>query len=569
MNSRYKHNRQRIALLFGLGAGFCFLVLFALGATGTLFAQTAQEELTSLEWEEKYSAARSESADLESIQREPTSIDGTVANCRYGLAALGNSQVNLVDDFGAGAYLNFGWNSNYVLSGAQFLPQVTTVEEKNGCQYLGTYQTTPRIDITNPNNPSGLRYWLELRPGLTWTIGNEVDRGPDESQGCESPQGDMQPEVYAQALHDTIEYIREYDPTAKTAVAGLVEVTPMRLQYLDLVWEAHIDLYGNPPDIDVFTFHIYILPEADVNGEENNIAAFANGTNPALAIRESGGNPAVCGDPNVYCWAEHDNMAVFAEQVIAMRSWMKSRGLQQKPLILSEYSILYPYELDPNGCFLQDEYGNCFTPTRVQNFMANSFNYLESATDPNLGYALDGNRLVQQWVWFSISTDGAGAVSNLYEQEDGNLTNIRPLGQQFMNHVQNTPTYVNLITERAAFRSASTDQTGTADVDIWITFRNNGNTHISDPINVSFYANAGLTNLIGTAVVDPQQPVVGCAQVAYKATVTWNDVSPGLHRYWAKVDSQNAINESNENDNIISGAVYIDLPLLYLPTTHR
>ena len=56
-----------------------------------------------------------------------------------------------------------------------------------------------------------------------------------------------------------------------------------------------------------------------------------------------------------------------------MRTWMKQHGQQNKPLILSEYSLLYPYDIDPEGCFLQDEYGNCFTPQRVSTFMKNSF----------------------------------------------------------------------------------------------------------------------------------------------------------------------------------------------------
>ena len=47
-----------------------------------------------------------------------------------------------------------------------------------------------------------------------------------------------------------------------------------------------------------------------------------------------------CGDPLVYCFAEHDNMAIFDQQVRAMRTWMKNHGQQNKPLIISEYSLL-------------------------------------------------------------------------------------------------------------------------------------------------------------------------------------------------------------------------------------
>jgi hypothetical protein len=92
---------------------------------------------------------------------------------------------------------------------------------------------------------------------------------------------------------------------------------------------------------------------------------------------------------------------------------MKEHGQQNKPLILSEYSLLYPFEdyddpINPTQCYLQDEFGKCFTAARVSSFMTRTFQYLETATDPNLGYPLDNYRLVQQWLWFSMYYEGAG-----------------------------------------------------------------------------------------------------------------------------------------------------------------
>ena len=68
----------------------------------------------------------------------------------------------------------------------------------------------------------------------------------------------------------------------------------------------------------------------------------ALGTDPALAIRESGDDKNRCANSDVYCWAEHDDLTVFAQQVVAMRTWMKQHGQQNKPLILTEYSLLLP-----------------------------------------------------------------------------------------------------------------------------------------------------------------------------------------------------------------------------------
>ncbi len=182
-------------------------------------------------------------------------------------------------------------------------------------------------------------------------------------------------------------YIKRVDPTARVANAGLVEVTPGRLQYLDIVWNTFRALYGVDMPVDVWNMHLYVLPEARSNGQPNGVANIAVGTDPTLAVRESGGIASLCQAANVYCWAEHDSMSAFAGQVVAMRQWMKAHGQQQKPLIISEYSLLYPYELDAGGCYLQDEYGKCFTPDRVVKFLNASMSYLETTADPALGYA--------------------------------------------------------------------------------------------------------------------------------------------------------------------------------------
>lgn len=481
--------------------------------------------------------------------------DGAAGNCRYGVAALGPQQIARVDDLNSGAYLDFNHYGD-LSPGAQYMPYVRVNEDKNGSTYLGTYSTVPSIETANPNSPSSLLYWLIQRPGQNWTIGNEVER---------TFQGDTHAEVYAQAYHDVREYIKQYDPTARTTISGLVQVTPIRLAYLDAFWEAHIDLFGHPPEVDTWSLHIYILPEVTPAGVPNNIASIPVGMEHliSLAKRESGGNPAQCPLDEVYCFAEHDDMTVFAEQVMDMRTWMYQHGERNKPLVLSEYSILYPYEQDAGSCFIQDEYGNCFTPPRVQAFMDASLDYLENATSPTLGYPLDGNRLVQQWVWFSINnTDNAGSVSNLYED---NINTIRPLGASYRDSAAAAAGFVNLLGEQAAQIFASTDGSGTADVDIWAAFRNNGNNHITEPFEVTFYRNAALTNVIGVYNFEPEPEVAGCGNRDYRANTMWNDLAPGVHRFWAKIDAGNDIGESSEGDNVVIGRVFVDGDPLFLP----
>jgi hypothetical protein len=117
--------------------------------------------------------------------------------------------------------------------------------------------------------------------------------------------------------------------------------------------------------------------------------------------------PNFCALDEIYCSAEHDDMNVFASQVLSMRQRMKDHGQQDKPLMISEYSILWPYYHNGQACGFKDEYGNCFDPPRVANYLANSFDYLlNQAIDPELGYKLDGNRLVQQWLCSGVHYDG-------------------------------------------------------------------------------------------------------------------------------------------------------------------
>lgn len=575
-----KLSRQRIFFSLGLVmATVCLLALLAQRTPAVSSAGLPADELFSLRYGPAEmtpaGAIPGESAPAGSsfqfapiINSEP---ETGVSNCRYGITTLGNEQVGKVDDLGSGSYLDFGWRATAASNGAQYIPMVVVKGDRDASgNYLHTYTVSPRIDITDPTDPSGLRFWLGVYPGYLWFVGNEVDRGPDPG-GTTSLQGDLYPEDYARAYNEVYQYIKQYDAKAKVAVSGLVQVTPGRLQYLDLVWAAHIEEFGYPMPVDVWNMHLYILPEVNPAGQPNGIANVALGTNPALGRKESGGNAALCALSEVYCYAEHDDMNVFAEQVVAMRTWMKNHGERNKPLILSEYSLLYPYVVDGSTCFIQDEYGQCFTPQRVQNFLTASFNYLDSTTSTSLGYPLDNNRLIQQWVWFSVNNqDYAGSVSNLYNHDnDGNLTTLRQLGEMFISRTNGQAAARNLLPDKAATPAAFLDGAASVNVPIWVTFRNNGNTQITTPFQVTFYSNSTLTNVIGSATVTPQPSVFGCATVDYKANVTWTNLVAGKHRYWAKVDSQNVIVESNEGDNVIQGYVLVDPDQIRLPVISR
>ncbi len=497
-------------------------------------------------------------------------------SCRYGVATLGDSQVPFVGVIGAGWYIDFSITAVPASNGAEFAHVISVKQDKSGATYLPTYSVTP------PLTSGGLGAQIASNPGALWIVGNEVDRGPNPGDTT-SVQGDTHPAVYAEAYHAVYHYIKQQDPTALVSNSALVQITPGRMQYLDLMYDAYVSKFGTGMPVDVWNMHLYILPEVNPQGQPNGIASVAVGTDPALGISESydpdGGGPAgpqdTCASGDVYCFAEHDSMTAFTEQVVRMRQWMHDHGYRHRPLLLSEYSLLLPYEDDGGTCFVQDEFGNCFTPSRVQAFMTNTFNYLSTATDPNLGFPADNNRLVQQWLWFSIHNLGVGQVSNLIQNEtSGALTN---LGVTFKSSVEAEPNYINLYPARVNSPFAFTDGSTTADVTLTARVGNNGPT-TAGSFQVTFYSNSALTNVIGSASIPAKSSnfpgMTGCGTRNIAVSVPWNDLGPGMHHFWVKVDSGNAITESppgqdGEANNVLRGTVFIDPLQMFLPAVSR
>ena len=372
------------------------------------------------------------------------------------------------------------------------------------------------------------------------------------------------PEIYADAYHDVYHFIKDRDPSARIAISGLVEVTPGRLQYLDIVWDSYYEKYGTPIPVDVWNMHVYILPEIKADGTGSS-ASVALGTDPSLAILESGNNSALCAQANVYCYAEHDDTDIFLEQVRAMRQWMKEHGLQNKPLILSEFSLLYPYDGN-TPCFLMDEFGGCFTPTRVSNYMSDTIAILENEKDNSLGYPQDDYRLVQQWLWFAMhdgTDDTPNALINLHPMTKL-PTSLTSIGTSYRNLVLDSNYDINLLPTNVSNTAVSNTTSAVISAEV----RNNGGIPTGSSFTVSFYADSTLSNLIGQVVVPAD--LAGCALESQKVSVTWNGLLPEqANRFWVKVDSGNVIAEELESDNVATGIVITDPDQIFLPVTSR
>ena len=479
-----------------------------------------------------------------------------VNNCRYGVTSTSKTEYPWLDAVYSGSFITFNWFSQTDTPNTAHIPMVRFRQSKdaNGNR-LPQYIIIPSTGY--------LGSLAAQKPGQLWLLGNEPDRV--------AVQDDIEPALYAQAFHEAYLAIKSADPTARIGNAGLVQFSPNRQQYLTKVWDAYRARYNAPMPVDVWNMHVYILPEKRLEptlGKDvaNDIASVAIGTDLSTAMYETVNFPRNqynCSNPDdqFYCYAEHDNMTVFRKQVTAMRQWMKDRGQQNKPLIISEWSILYPYEVDsPTSCFIQDENGQCFTPQRVNNYMKNTLSYLENTQDANLGYAGDNNRLVQQWYWFSMYSSAVGYVSNFLNPDHAQTTNAGDL--KFLTSAGLT--YRSEATKKAirpnlTIRVGSSESNGQVSLSAFI--QNNGSAYITQPIKLTFYADAAMTTPIGSVTVPAQ--ATSCAGLYVHQTVplVWvPSAGQKTYRFWAKIDSDNLVVEEKEDDNVSSGFGLLNPP---------
>jgi hypothetical protein len=484
-------------------------------------------------------------------------------NCRLGVAAF-NGQLqayDIVSNLGTGWYINF--STELVPpspAGAEFVQMIRTYQGPEARGGTNTCGPSYPFTITPALTDTVLGARVDANPGALWIVGNEPDRV--------SVQDDICPQQYAEAYHDTYHFIKGRDPAAQVAIAGLVQVSPGRLQYLDIVWNTYLAKYGTPMPVDVWTVHIYILSET---GEGD--AHVALGTNPALAIPHGW----YCPDPNSICQAEHDDLSHFANQVRQMRQWMKDHGQQNKPLIMTEYGILKPYNyygmcppgttMCPSngsgipGCFC-DEYNETFHPQRVADYVSATFSYMMTVTDTQLGYPADEYRLMQQWLWYSLKTEGPQDLAHASNLVTDTYDFTIP-GQQWHNYAADISPTVNLLPAQVPWVVGHAENmTDPVTVTLSATIVNNGNTALTDVVTVTFYSNAAMTETIGSATFTG---LGGCARRQVVVTTTWESLDTGAHTFWVKVDSAEAVTETWETDNTASGVALVNPHQRFLP----
>jgi hypothetical protein len=283
--------------------------------------------------------------------------------------------------------LGMGWYLDWHMDAAPL--------EVEGLEYAQLYAMRP------PNLPlqrARIAEVMAANPGALWLAGNEPDVMWQDNQT---------PEAYAQLYHQFYTFVKTLDPSAQIAIAGVSQVTPLRLQYLEAVLAAYERLYGQPMPVDVWNVHAFILREE----------------------RDSWGvsiPPGMDVDQGMLWEIEdHDDLDLFRQQIIDFRRWMVKQGQQDKPLIISEFGILMP-----------SEYG--FSSERVARFMTETFDFLLTATDPEIGLETDDNRLVQGLTWYSLS-DTLYPTSNLVDPNTGELTALGHTFAAYAAQLAETP----------------------------------------------------------------------------------------------------------------------------------
>lgn len=254
----------------------------------------------------------------------------------------------------------------------------------------------------NPPVPPGIKFWQTVRinqngmkiprqrldaaiaanPGATWVIGNEPDV---------EVQDNTTPDRYAEIYHELYYYIKGQDPTAKVAVGGVAQMTPLRRLYLDIMLDSYEAKYGEKLPTDVWTVHAYILRE-----EKDSWGA---GIPVGLSATQG----------ELYELEDHANLDIWRQNLIDFRWWLHQRGYDV-PLAITEWGILMP-----------TEYG--FPDELVIDFMYNTMGIMQAAAGET-GYSGDGNRLVQWWIWYSL-VDAYGLYNgNLLSDDQTSLTAI-------------------------------------------------------------------------------------------------------------------------------------------------
>jgi len=455
-------------------------------------------------------------------------------SCRFGVTVGGNVVPYDVASLNVGWYLD--WSAAitpHQPGGAEYFQMIRLAQVGNSFTFQPTTSTLYAI--------------MDANPGAVWLIGNEQDR--------RLYQDDLAPEIYARAYHYLYGLIKERDPSAKIAIGGVVQPTPLRFQYLDLVWDSYLQEYGTPIPVDIWNVHSFILreispdhPQAQQPGYEVWGAGIPRGTQFDGVMEGA-----------LYTYSQQDDLAIFRQRITEFRRWMAAKGQQDKPLIVSEYGVLFPEDY-------YDENGQRFSAERVGAFMQGTFDFFRTYTDPSIGYPADGNRLVQRWAWFSVDGNPYDWGGTLF---DPTTHDLRPLGEDFRAYTSALSPTVDLVAARAFAEPSVILYEG---VPVTVTLKalvsNAGDIATTSSFTATFYD--GPVGQAGVDVIGEPQVVTselqGCADYTI-ASVSWGGLDAGAHPFSVQVQADSA--DANLTNNVTEGIALVARYRTCLPVVFR
>ncbi|MCC6601864.1 MAG: hypothetical protein IT327_01575 [Anaerolineae bacterium] len=434
----------------------------------------------------------------------PLVQNGTAPQCRFGVNVIQNPANVQLEKLRLGWYLNYqAVGSTQLSNWAKFVPVI-------------------RLSQTGPNvqdfaySPSGttLLNAIAANPGADWLIGNEPDR--------KDFQDDMEPHVYAAAYAELYNIIKTADPQARVFAGTIVQPTPIRLQYLDMVLNSYAaQNSGAKMPVDGWSIHNFILNEVSCDHDPGNCwgAEIPPGVNADVG--------------EVLDVQDNDNIDRFKQRIENFRQWMYDRGYAGLPLTVSEYGILMPDWLG-------------FDSNRVNTFMNASFNYMKTAVDPILGNPNDNYKLVQTWSWFSTGAVGDQFNGYLFQGAEGVYPwGLSAMGQNYASYTANLVKEVDLYP--SALASSPASPTELADLTLTATIANSGTNVFPENFVARFYNGNPQTG--GTQLGSDQLvSLEGCGHFK-TVTYVWENVPSGTYQIYVVVDALGTVAESSEINN--------------------
>lgn len=199
-------------------------------------------------------------------------------------------------------------------------------------------------------------------------------------------------------------------------------------------------------------------------------------------------------------FAQTYSSAVFAQRVQAFRSWMASKGEQNKPLWITEYGSLFPSVYDPQTNLVT------VSDSLTANFMTATFNFMLNTTNTTSGMPDDAYHLVQRWFWYSLNGDRKKMGGSLYIYDPSNQDAITTVGSTFIKDISKLSVAPDYAIEQASVQPDADDGN---QFELNFKLKDTGNNTAPAGVKISVYAD----NPSGTPVATYSTPTLsGCGE---------------------------------------------------------